>query len=209
MWKLATTLTLMIFLLLGFPVLPKAEPLNRIHIEDNDKSITLRVQDAPLRKVLQAIEGKTGIQFYASPSVLSDRITINLNASDWQTAMKKLLEPYGRMELWSSSLYLTEIHILSRAGGAADYGKPPTVIELTEADRRSSAMLNRRQLLKLARGTLNTPLTPKLLDDPEIKEYLKQYGMHSPEDLQDTVKARTLRVKARKLLLERDKAKRN
>ena len=142
--------------------------------------------------------------------MLNDRITVNLNAPDWQTAMKLLLEPYSRAEVWNPRLDLTKIHILSRGDAATvSSGRPPARIKITEADRLSSSTLNRRQLRKLARGSLNKPLPPGLYDDPKIKEYLKQYGIQSPEDMKDTGKARTIRIKARKILLERDKAKRN
>jgi hypothetical protein len=201
-------LNILAILILWFPASSIAGTLNSIHIEENDKSITLWVIDASLDKVLQSIGGKTGIQFHISPSVQNDRITVNLNAPDWQSAMKLLLEPYGRMEFWKSRLDLTEIHVLSRADTArVRFGQPQTNYEITEADRRSSAELKRKQLLKLARGKLDTPLAEKLFEDSAIKEYLKQYDIHSPEDMKDAGKARTIRIKARKLLLELDKAK--
>ncbi len=87
-------------LILWFPTSPIAGTLNSIHIEENDKGITIQVDDATLGEVLQYIEGETGIHFHISPSVLNDRMTVNLDAPDWQAAMKLLLEPYGRVELW-------------------------------------------------------------------------------------------------------------
>jgi hypothetical protein len=203
-------LNILVVLILWFPASSIAGTLNRIHIKENDKGITLRVNDASLGKVLQSIGGKTGIQFHTSPSVLNDRITINLNAPDWQTAMKQLLKPYDRIELWSPNLHLTKIHVLSRVDTArVRSGRPQTNYVITEADRRSSSELKRKQLLKLARGKLDTPLAKKLFEDSAIKEYLKQYDIHSPEDMNDAGKARSIRIKARKLLLELDKAKEN
>jgi len=199
-----------ILLILWCPASSIADSPNSIYIKDNDKSITLRVDDATLGKVLQSIEGKTGIQFHVSPSVLNDRITTNLNAPDWQTAMRQLLEPYGRAELWNTQLDLTEIYVLSRGDSTTvSFDRPPTRIEVTQADMRSSSTLHRNQLIKLSRGSLNKPLPPGLYNDPKIKEFLKQYGIQSPEGMKDTVKARTIRIKARKILLERDKAKKN
>ena len=203
-------LNILVILILWFPVSSIADTLNRIHIEENYKGITLQVNDASLGEVLKSIEGKTGIHFHTSPSVQNDQITINLNAPDWQTAMKQLLKPYDRMELWSSNLHLTKIHILSRADTArVRSGRPQTNTKITEADRRASVELKQKQLLKLARGKLDTPLAEKLFEDSVIKEYLKQYDIHSPEDMNDAGKARTIRIKARKLLLELDKAKEN
>ena len=201
-------LNILVILILWFPASSIAGTLNSIYIEDNDKGVTLRVNDASLGKVLQSIGRETGIQFHTSPSVLNDRITINLNVRDWQAAVKQLLEPYDRMELWNPRLHLTKIHILSRANTArVSSSRPQMNYEITEADRRSSAELKRKQLLKLARGKLDTPLAEKLFEDSAIKEYLKQYDIHSPEDMNDAGKARTIRIKARKLLLELDKAK--
>jgi hypothetical protein len=201
---------ILVALILWCPIASIADTLSSIHIEENDKGVTIRVDDVPLGEVLKSIEGKTGIQFHVSQSVSSDPITVNLNAPDWQTAVNQLLEPYGRAELWNPRRDLTEIHVLSRADTArVRSGRPQTNYEITEADRRSSAELKRKQLLKLARGKLDTPLAEKLFEDSAIKEYLKQYDIQSPEDMKDTGKARTIRIKARKLLLELDKAKEN
>ena len=88
--------------------------LKTVYIEENAKGITIRANDAALNEVLKSIESKTGIQFHISPSILSDPITANLNAPDWKTAIKLLLEPYDRAELWNPQLDLTKIHVLSR-----------------------------------------------------------------------------------------------
>ncbi len=203
-------LSILVVPILWFPDSSIAGTSKNIHIDENDKGITLRVNDMPLGAVLESIESKTGIHFHISPSVLNDRIAVNLNAPDWQAAMKLLLEPYSRAELWNPQLELTEIHVLSRVDTArVRSSRPPTNTEITEADRRSSAELKRKQLLKLARGKLDTPLAEELFEDSAIKEYLKQYDIHSPEDMNDAGKARTIRIKARKLLLELDKAKEN
>lgn len=186
-------LNILVILILWFPASSIAGTLNSIHIEENDKGITLRVNDASLGKVLQSIEGKTGIQFHVSPSVINDPITVNLNAPDWQTAMSLLLEPYGRAELWNPRLDLTEIHVLSRADDTAE--PPPK--------------LNRKQLRKLAKGKLTKPLPLKLFDDPEIRAFLNYYGIHSREEMKDVKKARSVRIKARRIMLQLSEAKNN
>jgi len=132
-----------------FPTSPIAGTLNSIHIEENDKGITIRVDDAPLDEVLKSIEGKTGIHFHTSPSVLNDRVTVNLDAPDWQAAMKLLLEPYSRVELWSPRLDLTEINNLSRTGAAA-----------SETETSSSPMVTQEQFLKLAKGPFQGSASP-------------------------------------------------
>ncbi len=200
--------SILVVLILGFPVLPKADPLNSIHIEESDKGITIQVDDATLGEVLQSIEGKTGIRFHVSPSVINDRITLNLNAPDWQTAMKLLLEPYGRAELWNPRLDLTEIHVLSRADDSA----------VPQKQRKASAstsgttpppILTREQLGKLVKGPLRTPLPLNLFDDPEIRAFLNYYDIHSREDMKDIKKARSVRIKARRIMLQMSEAKQN
>lgn len=196
--------SILVVLMLWLPASSLAGTSNRIHIEENDMGITIQINGAPLDKVLQAIEGQTGIQFHISPSVQNNRVAVNLNAPDWKTAMKKLLQPYGRMELWNPRLDLTRIHIVSQK---AVSGRSQTNNEVTEADRRSSSTLNLGQILKLAKGELNKPLPTGLYADPEIKAFLNSNGIQSPEDMKDTIKAQVIRIKARKILLERDKAK--
>lgn len=201
-------LNILVILMLWVPDSSIARTLNRIHIEENDKGITLQVNDASLGEVLLSIENKTSIHFHISPSVLNDPITTNLTAPDWQTAVNKLLEPYGRAELWNTQLELTEIHILSRTDTTRAYTRrPPTRIELNEEDKRFSSTLHRNKLIKLARGSLNKPIPPGLYDDPEIQAFLNNYGIQSRDDMKDTNKARTIRIKARKILRERDQAK--
>jgi hypothetical protein len=92
-----------------------ADNLNKIYIEGNDKGIIIRADGATLKEVLNTIEHKTGIQFHISSSIQNDPVKANLNAPDWETAIKSLLEPYDRVELWNPQLDLTKIHVLSRA----------------------------------------------------------------------------------------------
>ena len=87
-------LNILVILILWFPASSIADTPDSIHIEDNDKGITIRADDATLGEVLQSIEGKTGIQFHVSPSVLNDRITTNLHTPDWQTAVKQMNRNY-------------------------------------------------------------------------------------------------------------------
>jgi len=191
--------SILVVLILWSPTSSIADTLNSIHIEENDKGITIRVDDVPLGEVAKSIEGKTGIRFHVSSSVLNDLITVNLNAPDWQTAMSLLLEPYGRAELWNPRLDLTEIHVLSRAddteSSLSGAGPPPK--------------LNRRKLLKLASGALTAPLPPKLLNDPEVRAFLNYYGIHSREDMKDIKKARSVRIKARRIMLQMSDAQKN
>jgi type II secretory pathway component GspD/PulD (secretin) len=197
-------LNILVILMLWFPASSIADTPYSVYIDENDQGITIRVDDATLGEVLQSIEGKTGIQFHVSPSVLNDRIAINLNAPDWQTVMKKLLEPYGRMELWNPRLELTEIHVLSRA----DDSVSPQPQKQRKASA-SSPKLSRRQLLQLARGKSTAPLPPKLFDDPEIRAFLNQNDIHSLEEMKDTQKARSVRIKARRIMSQMSEAKQN
>jgi len=194
---------ILVVLILGFPVPPKADPLNSIHIKESDKGIAIRVDDAPLGEVLKSIEGETGIQFHVSPSIINDRMTVNLNAPDWQTAMRLLLEPYGQAELWNPRLDMTEIHILSRADDSA--GPPPQKqrkLSASETGTGSPPMLKRKQLLKLVKGSFRAPLSQELFDDPEIRAFLNQNGIHSLEDMKDIKKTRRVRIKVRKMMMQ-------
>jgi len=145
-----------------------------VHIEENNKNITIRVKNAPLGEVLQSIEDKTGIQFHVSPSVRDDLIEVNLNAPDWQTAVKLLLDSYSRAELWNPRLDMTEIYILSRADGSGSFPSQgqqnPAALESWTG---SPPMLSREQFLKLVSGSYRAPLSPELFDDPEIRSFFK------------------------------------
>lgn len=184
--------SILVVLILWCPTSCIAGALNSIHIEENKESVTIQVDDATLGEVLQSIEDKTGIRFHVSPSVRDDLIKTDLNAPDWQTAMKLLLDAYARAELWGSRLDLTEIHILSRVDGTGVSSQSPGA--------GSPPMLSRKQLLKLVSGSYRGPLSPDLFDDPVIRSFLNQNGIQSLEDMKDSRKAKTVRVKARQQL---------
>ena len=193
-------------LILWVPASSLADTRNGIHIVENDKGITIQVGDAPLGKVLQSIKEKTGIQFHAFPSVLNDRISINLNAPDWPTTLNTLLEPYGRAEMWSSRLDRTEIHVLSRANEMViPQSQMKRKIPAINSESSSSQMLTQNHLLKLGKRPFNEPLPPNLYDNPEIRTFLHQNGINSLEDMKDARKIVRVRSKALKLMLQMNK----
>ena len=190
-----------------FPSISIATP---VFIEENNKGITLRVNDVPLSEVLRSIENQTGIHFHASPSVSNDWITIELKAPDWQTAMKFLLEPYGRMEMWGPRLDMTEIYILSRTNEGQSYSSQRQQnLTPSHSGAESPLMLTKEQYLKIVSGSYRAPLSPELLDDPDIRSFLNQNGVNSPEDLKDTQKIKNIRIEARRQMRQLQKTGQN
>ena len=193
MFKPTTILQAIILLLL-----PASSISAPVYIEENNAGITIRISNTPLGEVLQSIEDQTGIQFHVSPSVLNDQITVDLKAPDWQTAMRLLLEPYGRAEVWSPRLDMTEIYILSRTDGVESFPSQPQQNPApSESGVESPPMLSMQQFFKITSGSDREPLSPKLFDDPEIRSFLIQNAINSLEDMKDTQKVKNVRIEAR------------
>ncbi len=199
-------LFIVVVLVLGFPTSSIAAAPNSIHIEENEKGITVWVNEASLDDVLESITEKAGIQFRSSPWIMNDPITVNLNAPNWPTAVRQLLESYSRVELLNSQQELTQVHILSKSDDTASL-KPENPRTASVSTTASSPQLNRRQLRKIGKRPFRAPLPPNLFDDPEIRNFLNQYNIHTLEDMKDVKKTRRVRVRARDLLLKMTRAK--
>jgi type II secretory pathway component GspD/PulD (secretin) len=76
------------------------------------ENVRIYVTNRPLEEVLQYIANQTGIRFKISNSLTSKMITANIQASDWESAVMELLKGFSKIEVWTSDLNSTRIHLL-------------------------------------------------------------------------------------------------
>lgn len=76
------------------------------------ENVRIHVTNRPLQEVLQGIANQTGISFKISNSLTSETITANIEVSDWESAMGELLRDFSKIEVWTSDLNFTRIHLL-------------------------------------------------------------------------------------------------
>ncbi len=179
---------------------------------EKDGIIRIQAENAPLGEVIQEIEKATGIHFYLTPEATSDPITREIEARDWKTALRKLLDGYNRLELWDKNLDASEIHILSGSGEfSAGSGQDdpetdpeytphtPTVVspKASPVPAQPTADLNRDQLLLLSKGRLRDPLPKTAFNDPKIKSFLDELKVNPKSNAEAFMRAR---IKARRLL---------
>jgi hypothetical protein len=199
---------------------------NLVNIGEDDGEILIKADDVPIGVLLNSIEIKTGMHFIVPQSIWNDNIKINLTVSNWRAALNIILHHYDRAGEWDTKLNLITIRLFSRntseevqevhqtAEDSFDETEQTTIQEMhqtvedpfNETEQATiqevipSEKLTFYQLSEIANGRLRSGLSPSLFDDPNISIFLKQFGIMSIEDGQDSKKAMKVRVEARNRL---------
>ena len=216
----ATLSCLLLVLLTVCAVVPTAAHAKQVSVTEQNGTIRIHSESAPLGAVLKTIGQATGIQFHISAEARNNLITREIEAPDWKTALRRLLDAYDRLELWDPDLAASEIHILSGANNGtpqepagenrqashAPSGQTP------QTDRRFAPStprpgqpvpsLNREQLMLLSKGKLRDPFPASAFQDPGIRFFLEQFQV-TPNSRGDAFLQ--ARIKARRLLKDSQK----
>jgi len=184
----------------GIPVLqnPEVTPsLEALTSNPNSTSkvepqeVTLRYKDSPLINVLKNIQEETGILFSIAPSLEAILITATIQADSWEDAVKQLLKPFSRTEVWTDNLETTRIWIL--AGSEINSEDFKQQIKSPGKNRMTQPGLKRQN----PKQGSSTPL-PKFVDssknhienlpshvlfDPGVLTFLVSKGIELPENV--------------------------
>lgn len=178
-----------------------------VNIVEGDGEIIIVADDVPIGVLLRTIETKTGIHLIVPHSIWNDNIKINVTVSNWKAGLNKILEAYDRVGIWNLKLELSSVRIISRKTHAEvqEFQQAEEYLfeesEQVEVESDSPLeTLSFDQLTEIANGRLRSPLPPDLFDDPDIIDFLEQFGITSIEEGQDSVKAMKARVEARNRL---------
>jgi len=71
-------------------------------INSTPKGIQLHFRDYPLGEILKNIHNESGIRFNLSPQMAIKTISIDIKAKHWKNSVRKLIENYSRVEVWTN-----------------------------------------------------------------------------------------------------------
>ena len=81
-------------------------------INSTPKGIQLHFRDYPLGEILKNIHDETGIRFNLSPRMAKKPISIDIEAKHWKNSVRKLIEDFSRVEVWTNQPKTSQIWLV-------------------------------------------------------------------------------------------------
>ena len=81
-------------------------------ITSTSKGIQLHFREYPLGEILKNIHDETGIRFNLSPRMAKKTISIDIEAKHWKNSVRKLIEDYSRVEVWTNQPKTSQIWLV-------------------------------------------------------------------------------------------------
>ena len=81
-------------------------------INSTPKGIQLHFRDYPLGEILKSIHDETGIRFNLSSRMAKKIISVDIKAKYWKSSVRKLIEDYSRVEVWTNQPNTSQIWIV-------------------------------------------------------------------------------------------------
>ena len=94
------------------PSIPIYQSPQKNSINSTPKGIQLHFRDYPLGKILINIHDETGIRFNLSPRMAKKPISIDIKAKHWKNSVRKLIEDYSRVEVWTNQPKTSQIWLV-------------------------------------------------------------------------------------------------
>jgi hypothetical protein len=94
------------------PSIPIYQSPQKNSINSTPKGIQLHFRDYPLGKILINIHDETGIRFNLSPRMAKKPISIDIEAKHWKNSVRKLIEDYSRVEIWTNQPKTSQIWLV-------------------------------------------------------------------------------------------------
>ena len=94
------------------PSIPIYQSPQKNSINSTPKGIQLHFRDYPLGKILINIHDETGIRFNLSPRMAKKPISIDIEAKHWKNSVRKLIEDYSRVEVWTNQPKTSQIWLV-------------------------------------------------------------------------------------------------
>ncbi|MCH8156523.1 MAG: hypothetical protein IID18_02015 [Nitrospinae bacterium] len=161
------------------------QPIPQSRIDSTSKGIQLRFQDYPLGELLQNIQRETGIQFNLPPRMAAVPVSVTVTADNWESAVRKLIGDYSRVEVWTNQLQTTRVWLME----GAPYYQPSPNLHATgsrpqpiQSARKAFAPAPNRTASNRSPVSLQS-LPPHILLDPGVLNYLQSKGIDLPEEI--------------------------
>ncbi len=116
----------------------------QLKIQIDKQKINILVKNYPLRKLLQSIHEKTGVQFKVPESLNAVPVNAKVFARDWKSAIKKLFEGNSRFEMWGKNLANSKIWLYEYEYYPVSSGDFVVLVNAKET-------LSKREILRLAK----------------------------------------------------------
>ena len=81
-------------------------------INSTPKGIQLHFRDYPLGEILKNIHDETGIRFNLSSRMAKKIISVDIKAKYWKSSVRKLIEDYSRVEVWTNQPNTSQIWLV-------------------------------------------------------------------------------------------------
>ena len=94
------------------PSIPINQSAKKNSINSTPKGIQLHFRDYPLGEILKNIHDETGIRFNLSSRMAKKPISIDIEAKHWKNSVRKLIEDYSRVEVWTNQPKTSQIWII-------------------------------------------------------------------------------------------------
>lgn len=93
----------------SIPIYPSPQ---KNSINSTPKGIQLHFRDYPLGEILKNIHDESGIRFNLSPRMAKKLISIDIEAKHWKNSVRKLIEDYSRVEVWTNRPKTSQIWLV-------------------------------------------------------------------------------------------------
>ena len=84
------------------PSIPIYQSPQKNSINSTPKGIQLHFRDYPLGEILKNIHDESGIRFNLSSQMAKKPISIDIEAKHWKSSVRKLIEDFSRVEVWTN-----------------------------------------------------------------------------------------------------------
>ena len=91
---------------------PIYQSTSKSSITSTSKGIQLHFRDYPLGEILKNIHDETGIRFNLSPQMAKKPISVDIKAKHWKNSVRKLIEDYSRVEVWTNQPKTSQIWLV-------------------------------------------------------------------------------------------------
>ena len=94
------------------PSIPINQSAQKNSINFTPKGIQPHFRDYPLGEILKNIHDESGIRFNLSPQMAKKPISIDIEAKHWKNSVRKLIEDYSRVEVWTNQPKTSQIWLV-------------------------------------------------------------------------------------------------
>ena len=94
------------------PSIPINQSAKKKSINSTQNGIQLHFRDYPLGEILKNIHDETGIRFNLSPPLAKKIISVDIEAKNWKNSVRKLVEDYSRVEVWTNQPKTSQIWLV-------------------------------------------------------------------------------------------------